>query len=193
MVQGRSLNFFILSLPRSRSKWWGHYYAAYDVQCHHELSTNSASIEEFQQAMSDNCGDADWNLGNTNFQELYPEAPIAILLRDPEDVTRSLMKSVGWPYALTYNTFLSHYETLEKMEGDNIKHFYFEDINKDIEEIHNWLTPDVTFNAELSASLLEDKIHEDMISYDQYKVERSIRMWKAFNTERYDDNGRIRR
>jgi hypothetical protein len=184
------MSFFITSLPRSRTQWFCHYYKAYGVPCSHELSTNAASVEEFKSTLGDG-GDADWNLLNTPVLEMYPEAPVLIVLRDPEDVSLSLVNNLRWDYALAYNVFRSLYFRLQEYTGPNVMHVRFEDINNRIEEIHNWLTPDVPFNQELSESLLADTVHETMTSYDRDRIAHSSYMWRQVQPELYDTTGRL--
>lgn len=186
------MNFFIASLPRSRTLWWNKYYEAYGVTCHHELSSNITSVEEFKEKMGTDCGTADWHIVNTPAMSMYPDARTAVILREPEEVMQSLVKNAKWPYAITYMVIAALYEKLVALTGPNVKHFEYDNINKDLEEIHNWLTPNIPFNEEIANTLIDTKVNEQMSTYYADKFTASTYVWRRSQPDKYDTEGRLR-
>ena len=172
------MNFFITGLPRSRTMWFSEYYAKYGRTCFHELSTRIESVEDYQQQLGDNNGNSDWNLINTETFKLYPNAPVVVVLRDPEEVTRSFQRVAGWPYAMTYVTWDYHYQRLASLNAPNVMHVDYEEIDLHIEDLHRWLTPNLPFDEQTAEEMAVTKVHEGFDSYHPDLLERSINVWR---------------
>ena len=126
--------FFIAGMSRCRTKWFSSYLSAYKgVTCHHEAINGLQSKQEFYDLMEGPgiVGNSDSGLFITDFQERWPNAPTLVLLRDPDDVTKSVSRFLrrAIPDTVQHRQFAA----AKALKG---LHVWYDEIDDRIEEIH---------------------------------------------------------
>lgn len=92
------MNYFIFSLPRSRTLWVANFLTWAESHCYHEGWVGCGSTLDFEEKML--CGEIVGNCGSDNMLyaewifDRYPHAKFVYLYRDPERIHDSLC-SVG--------------------------------------------------------------------------------------------------
>lgn len=84
--------FFILALPRSRTKWLSEFLTCRSVRCHHERIAQCQSIDELDTLGHDGTADT---VGLPLWRQLYARYPFAryvLVRRDPDAVDASLRR-----------------------------------------------------------------------------------------------------
>ena len=102
-------NFFITGLPRSRTAWMATFISTHPhVHCYHEGLKGCHSkeafmnrmrpvpLDEIEQGRDDLLvGNSDSGLPLTNFQDMFPGAPIVVIWRDFDEVAAAVTKLFG--------------------------------------------------------------------------------------------------
>ena len=167
---------FITGLPRSRTYWFVQYLRACGVPAHHELMNGIPCRESFYSRMREGCVDSDCGLIMSDFQREFPGAPCVIIHRNIGDVWSSLDEfnaKVGLDRPCI-NKLAAMRRRLETLDG---LHVAFHDINKRIEEIHNYLGSGVEFNRGLADKMVLENHQVDPV---EYRIDMdSVRYWAA--------------
>src|SRR6187549_949658 len=84
--------FFILALPRSRTKWLSEFLTHGDVLCHHELIAHCNDLDELatlgRNGSSETLGLLLWRA----LYDRYPNAKYVLVQRDPAEVEDSMRR-----------------------------------------------------------------------------------------------------
>jgi predicted nucleotidyltransferase len=125
------MKFIITGMPRTRSAWFAAYFTEGRTYCHHEATfhNNSMEIPGFDHVGNSDSGyviSKDW-------VEENPVDKIVVIHRSIDDVERSL-KSIG---QTNVRWLLEQMEPA--LQGLNALHVDFNDINKRIKDIHDYL------------------------------------------------------
>lgn len=118
--------FFILSLPRSRSKWLSEWLgAALGRRVGHDLITECDSIAEFQRRMGGLRGTCETGavVGWKVLRELWPEAKFVAVRRDPQEVIGSFQRLGFFPDPLQIYARANMLEAFAQSPGVRVVEF----------------------------------------------------------------------
>jgi hypothetical protein len=154
---------FITGLPRSRTYWFAEYFSTCGVPAVHEL-LNGCSRQDFYTTMEKGIINSDCGLPITDFQERFPEAPCVIIHRELVDAHSALSKfckEIGWRQPYIEN-LVALQDRLQSLKG---LHVEYRDIDERLEEIHQYLTPNVPYCAELADQMCSRNLKVDPALY----------------------------
>lgn len=115
--------FFIIALPRSRTAWLSVLLSHRNAFCFHELSSRVADLTEmkavFERAPYDFVGNCDSLLVKyfPDFRDVFPDAPVLLVKRDPIQVLRSYRKLTGADLTTDARILLDRLSTLTGRSG----------------------------------------------------------------------------
>lgn len=96
-MNSREAPFFVLSLPRSRSKWVSEFLSFAGKRCGHDLAVECGSVKEFELAVGQFDGTAETGavLGWRMLRERWPAAKLVTIHRSAREVAGSFLRA-GW-------------------------------------------------------------------------------------------------
>jgi len=155
------MNFFVCGLPRSRTAWFSTFLTYKDKFCYHEGIDGCETIEDYKAKLGTDKGDSDTCLMLLDMNTLFPDAPKVIIERDVQECIESASKMLSVYINPEY--FYFGRDRLDKIDGLRIS---YDDINDRLEEIWNYLIPDIEFDSKRAKRLCNDNVQDNRFDYD---------------------------
>jgi len=170
MTQSKTKPFLVIGLPRSKTAWLSNYFTNYGITCYHEPSVNHR-VERIEEMLGDKHGasdsglvfSSDWVIRRVNTGKVR----VLIVNRPKEDVAKSLevaykaegleIKSVEFVVEL-FNFNLRNIKASIFDKNPDRMDVEFDDVFDRIEEIHNFCTPEIPFDAQRFKVLKDLKV-----------------------------------
>lgn len=167
-------NFFIASLPRSRTAWLATYFSMLDgVHCYHEGLKGCNSVDQYIARMvhdipNAKVGNSDSVLPLTNFQELFPDAPTVVIEREITEVLWSLKENKIPINGYAGNLLAMTQVRLPSIEG---LHVAYDDIDARLSEMCDYIG--VTYDSRKHTMLRKMNIQ----TMDHSPDPRGLAVW----------------
>jgi hypothetical protein len=176
-------NFFILSLPRSRTAWLSAFLTQSQVYCHHEAFMDIPTIKDpwnFYRSMMANdkyqyVGDSSSGcvIFYDKIKELFEGSKIVVLIRNHEAVVNSLIRlGIKFPLIANVSREIERWgcklQELSKTEF-TIRYDQLNDRNK-MKQLWGYLFPDIKFDRNRFDLFMGLNIQRDEIfsNFDNY-------------------------
>lgn len=159
---------FVTGLPRSRTYWFSQYLGGIPGVCaYHEALNGCLSKGHFYGLMERkdyaHVIDCDSGLVVSDYDKKWPDAPVVVIRRDPDEVFDSLCRffeEQGYPHP-NYEFLMAQEEAIEATQG---LHVAFAEINCHLPAIHEHLG--IPYDAEYAESMTEQVLNMPKLEVD---------------------------